>query len=591
MGNRLFTLPVVSSDKASRSPDWVSLKNRFSGKILFRSGYYGLVSGNLSLLDEMRGKWFFEELLDNAKSGNDVALVPALKKIASTSGLEESLRQRASELVEIIDEQSVHAKKSGTGSASGIDEKIGNARRLLAGTRFPQTTEILRLLRDKSPELKRLALFLIGKFNMTDMSQEVCNCLNNNELCRDAYNVLIGFGNRGGKELSRFFLESSGNVTTGRLVLKLIGRSGNAGNMSFLFDNLWANSRQYRETALAGLTENCFDPSPEELGRLWKLVYETFGTLSWLLNLKGAVAQKGDSNLLKAIDSEYVRWGAYLAGLLSLLKISSGTLPGKDFDEKGNRNLTIINELAGVVFEDGLISSGNALNNPKREKKVLKRLQRWFPSEMPDWKKALEDIINCDYNLVSNWTKACAIGSIDKLWDDSVSESVVALLFSPDDLLREEAVRLIIRSGNDLYQQVSDRLPAQTKEKAGAVTAGKYMIEELLVSKARFLISLFPDIAAEELVLLAEKILFTPGGNIPGDFAGTDSIIWSFSSGSTTGKVSVHCSGNPSQALSGHSGTGHSWLYLLPLEVVREFHCTHPDASFPLIKYIDDNEE
>ena len=83
-------------------------------------------------------------------------------------------------------------KKASTSADESV--RAENARNTLAGTRYPQTTEILRLLRDKSPELKRLALFLIGKFKMTDMIQEVCECLNVHGIEDDAYSVLLSFG-------------------------------------------------------------------------------------------------------------------------------------------------------------------------------------------------------------------------------------------------------------------------------------------------------------------------------------------------------------------------------------------------------------
>ena len=61
---------------------------------------------------------------------------------------------------------------------------------MLSGTRMPQTTEILRLLRDNSIESKRYAIFMIGKFRITDMLPEVCECLNLQGLETDAYTVL-----------------------------------------------------------------------------------------------------------------------------------------------------------------------------------------------------------------------------------------------------------------------------------------------------------------------------------------------------------------------------------------------------------------
>ena len=72
--------------------------------------------------------------------------------------------------------------------------------------------------------------------------------------------------------------------------------------------------------------------------------------------------------------------------------------------------------------------------------------------EIPDYKSLLEDIINCDYNLISVWTKACTLKSITEIEEEDLAESVVALLFSPEQILREESARLIARSGRELYR-------------------------------------------------------------------------------------------------------------------------------------------
>ena len=92
------------------------------------------------------------------------------------------------------------------------DERIISAKKVLSETRMPQTTEILRLLRDKSPESKRLAIYMIGKFRLSDMLPEVCECLNIPGLETDAAAVLSAFGNSAEEELIRFYLVSSGNI-------------------------------------------------------------------------------------------------------------------------------------------------------------------------------------------------------------------------------------------------------------------------------------------------------------------------------------------------------------------------------------------
>ena len=167
----------------------------------------------------------------------DINLLPALKKIAGSPKFDESLRQQSSEIAEKIEEQ-VKRDKDNPKIPSTSDEysKAENARKILAGTRYPQTTEILRLLRDKSPELKRLALFLIGKFKMTDMIQEVCECLSVQGIEDDAYSVLLSFGVAASKEVDRYYLKASGNISAGKVLLRLLSKINPPEDMSFLVE-------------------------------------------------------------------------------------------------------------------------------------------------------------------------------------------------------------------------------------------------------------------------------------------------------------------------------------------------------------------
>ena len=104
------------------------------------------------------------------------------------------------------------------------NDKLLAARKILTDSRVPQTTQLLRLLRDKSPASKRLAIFMIGKFRMTDMLSEVSECLNVPVLESHAVNVLKSFGSEGDEEMRRFYLLSSGNVQISKTILRIAGR-------------------------------------------------------------------------------------------------------------------------------------------------------------------------------------------------------------------------------------------------------------------------------------------------------------------------------------------------------------------------------
>ena len=420
MRNRPFALPVPKSDILTKSGGPLDLKNKFSGKILFRDNLYYLETGNLSVLDRTSNNWFIEEIFNYSRTNQDLNLIPALRKIADSSKFNESIRQCASETIEIIEEHSVNGNNPDKIPSGRSDkEKARAARKMLAEVRYPQTTDILRLLREKSPELKRLALFLIGKFNMTDMIQEVCECLNSPGIEIDAYSVLLSFGSAASGDLNRFYLISSGNLSLSKSVLRIYSKSCPKDNMSFLVERVWSNSRQLREIALNALLSCGYKAEKEDAGRLDKIIFETFSLLARLNSGKVCLNQNNNQLLYAEMDKEYRRWKNYL---LNLLLLAYGNVISvadrKNHFEKDENRIRYVPELAEIIFGNSQKSrSEGDIPGGTDDKKRLKKLQRFFPGEVPRCKDLLEDIINCDYNILSIWTKACTLRNMAEIKD------------------------------------------------------------------------------------------------------------------------------------------------------------------------------
>ena len=253
---------------------------------------------------------------------------------------------------------------------------------------------------------------------------------------------------------------------------------------------------------------------------------------------------------------------------------------------------SIIGEMTDIIFSELKESTVSGLYYLKSPGKTLKRLQHYFPSEVPEANKALEDIINCDYNLVSIWTKACALNNIKELWDGDIAESVIALLFSPEELLREEAARLIARSDRDLYSRASDRIPFSTRVKLEKIMAGKTSHEELLYSKVSFISSCFPDTPSDELLFLAEKVLLvSEHADDEISLKSSDYLVWSFSGNHSLIESKVKYGITPAEVVSVFMKGSCSYCYLLPLESAGELYFNFPENSYKILKYIDDIEE
>ncbi|HEX2977086.1 MAG TPA: hypothetical protein VHO68_14205, partial [Bacteroidales bacterium] len=136
----------ASEHEKSIEPVYTS---RLSSQIAFKNNYFRLVTGNLQPVEINRSKWFFDKLISHSGTNRDINMIPALRKISGDSGIDAATRNHAAEVIETIE---IHS-----GNEGGRTE---TAKKLLAGTRVPQTTEILRLLRDNNIESKRAGILI-----------------------------------------------------------------------------------------------------------------------------------------------------------------------------------------------------------------------------------------------------------------------------------------------------------------------------------------------------------------------------------------------------------------------------------------------
>jgi hypothetical protein len=293
------------------------------------------------------------------------------------------------------------------------------------------------------------------------------------------------------------------------------------------------------------------------------------------------------------MNKEFVRWKNYLLKLLSITFDDRIAVDDKKKMKGETDDLTkSVLGMTGVIYDNAASLKPVDPSDPAYFKKKLKKLQRWFPCEIPEYKSLPEDIINCDYNLISVWTKACTIRNITEITEEDLGESVVALLFSPEEVLREESARLIARSGRELYRTTSERIPVASRIKLERIIAGEVREDELVYAKSGFLSSCFPELNEEELLFLAEKTSYEINNNsgIWSYPAGT--ILWSFQEGKTAPDVFIN---HEETADAGKQVKDImnkcSFCYLLPLNAVREFNFQYPEKSFGIFKYIDRNDE
>jgi hypothetical protein len=560
-----------------------AMNNRFAAESTFRKDYFQLITGDYTPFEDNIGPWYFRKIIDHSSSGNDTSMIPVLRKLNNLGSIDEDSRRLSGELVSRLEEIASDARSD--------SDKLMSARKILKGSRMPQTTEILRLLRDNSLEAKRLGIFMIGKFKIKDLLPEVCECLNIRGMETDAFSVLKTFGNEAGAELERFYLASSGNINTSKTILRLLSGINTPESRLFIFSRLWSNSRQLKELALKCLIGYDFKPTDEEKDKLHQLITETIGIMTWNLSARKSIERNPDQILRDVVNNEINRWRRYLFDLLSITYDKGSIVKiQENLDSETVESVNYALEMIDIVIDDTIKQKLIMLVDAVPDEEKLKNLYQFYPVEVPDYNKLLEDIINRDYNLVSIWTKASVLRSIKEVEGETMTESVVALLFSPEEILQEESVRIIAESGKELYRSISRRLPASSRLRLDKVAGGEVAPEQLLFEKTRFLSACVPAVPEDEILTLAAHMEFYKDFSSLASHSGKFALIWPFSSKRSSHRVHIHYEGRLNEQDVNAGISGSVAYYTLSLTAVEDFNYQYPESSFEIYNYINTNE-
>jgi hypothetical protein len=168
-----------------------------------------------------------------------------------------------------------------------------------------------------------------------------------------------------------------------------------------------------------------------------------------------------------------------------------------------------------------------------------------------------------------------------------MTESVSALLFSPEDILQQEAARLIARSYSSVYRSVSQRIPDSTRKRLDRIIDGRTDTAELVFEKIQFLRKCFAGVPEHELLLLSETLVYV--ADVKSGFSASgDCIIWPLPGQDNGNEVYIH---HQKEQEHFYTSDGNSRCYFLPLSSVIEFRNHFPERSAEIVNYIDKNIE
>jgi hypothetical protein len=291
------------------------------------------------------------------------------------------------------------------------------------------------------------------------------------------------------------------------------------------------------------------------------------------------------------IKKESVLWNTFLFNILSIAYDPGSLSKIRSNLESGTlESVNYALEMIDIVIDDSIKSKLVSLIDVVSDDEKLKNLHQFYPGEVPPYSQLIEDIINRDYNLISIWAKASALRNMNEITGKNSEESVIALLFSPEQILQEETARLISRTNKGFFRAVSDRIPKESKRLIEKIVSGDLTDNEFLFEKVKFLSALFKEIPEDELLYLAGKMKYSKDLSFTGITENRCIILWNLLPDKSDIRVFTVFDSDTSGLSSKFIVSGDAFFYLLPLDVLEDFQNLYPGKSFEVFSYLDKHE-
>jgi ATP:ADP antiporter, AAA family len=382
------------------------------------------------------------------------------------------------------------------------------AQEILSSVRTPQPSKLLRMLRDNNQESKRAALLAIGKYRIAEMLPEVCDALGKPGLAPEASAVLDFFGEEASGELIRCLMKNSGNISLSGQLLRIIGKNCYSGSENIISQLLWASSRRIRGLAAEILLREGYKVDEGEKDKIHQLISEVIGVILWHSASAVVLRKHGNLVLLEAMDRDRNWWTAFLFDLMAIAYDKNYIDKIRENLEAGSiESVNFALEMIDIVLDDSIkLKVSYCVDNTSDEEK-LRLLHQFYPVFIPGYADLLTEIINRDYNLTGLWAKAIATRSISEYHGvNELEMTIIALLFSPEPILVEEAARVASGWEDGELDPVIRRVPDENREIITGIVGGTLSGAAQLVSKVRFLQSLAPEIDEAILIQLAGSL-------------------------------------------------------------------------------------
>lgn len=378
---------------------------------------------------------------------------------------------------------------------------------------------VIKLLNDNRNSIKSSACIVAGYFDDINFISILISHLQNPSLSMWSQFALKNIGIKAVKYLDIEFTKRKSSLFFVEACFEVLSDIDDTYAHNILFKSLNEVNKNINLIASKKIIEKIKNPSIDKrkyFGSIFDDLIITQITNSFLIN---EIENKNETfyQLRKALENENKNNIALIKSLIKLYYDENviETL----FSYYGTNNLyehAFCNHLIDEHFKDNLsaLNKIKALFSPK-DSNLIENLEEEFPyvefrKKYSDEESLIWSILKLDYDRINNWTRACAINTLQYLYSEDIPFDLAAEFINKDKLLKETAAICIYRNIPEFYTIFLKRLPKAEATKLDFVVrsnvdyfTNKLLREDnlLLYNKIQFLLSLpyFKELSINEL--------------------------------------------------------------------------------------------
>lgn len=366
------------------------------------------------------------------------------------------------------------------------------------------------LLRDHDITVRRSAIGAAGAVKSGEHGPVLVELLSG-PLYREASGALVRMGAASLEGLSQAFYRTGVEEKTLVRIMRILPGIEDPGARALLMTHIDHYSADVSRQAVASLREMNYQAEAGEVPKMIERIKSHIGVIAWDFSASYSLEQNaGFDHLHKAFRDELAADFDLLYQMLSIAYDPRSIHHIRKNIETGtSESIGFAIELLDLFIAEDLKTVLFAVLEDATLPEKIRQLQQYYPVNPVDIRELLLSLINRNPNLVSSFTRACAVYYLNMLEDYQANDDLVAQLFNPDPMLRQVAGIRLKEMDPEKYASALRRLPEEWQHEMRAWAEDKADTNgELILEKVFYLLknAYFSDLHGEVLARMAREL-------------------------------------------------------------------------------------